>query len=215
MTLEGPRVFDKSLQGITCETDETGTIVNRSGEGWLALTTKVAVQRSYFDLSGYNKDSLTTFFQGVDMQYAGPPYTSETLALEVIEYITTEYLDDTELINSLAPASSVIGRFSGSGFYPSTLNQSQIVYARRRTYNTSSVNNDPQLPVMTSVDVWGTCSAATSDKLHITRVMVAGSVSSSYNVPDVNVVVAAVISKEDDLPFLMRQKRSYELATRP
>ena len=71
MTLEGPRVFDQSLQGLTCETDDTGIIVNRSGAGWLALTDYVAVQRDYFDLSGYNMDSLTTFFQGVDMQYAG------------------------------------------------------------------------------------------------------------------------------------------------
>ena len=215
MTLEGPRVFDKSLQGLTCSTDSTGVIVNRTGAGWLALTPFVAVQRDYFDLSGYNMDSLTTFFQGVDMQYAGPPYTSEPLVLEVIEYITTEYLDDAELIATLAPALAITGKFSGSGFFPSTLNQSQIVYARRRTYNTTTLNNDPALPALTSVDVWGTCSAATSDKLHITRVMVAGTVSTNYNVPDVNVVVAAVIAQEDELPFLMRQKRSYELATGP
>lgn len=215
MTIEGPRVLAKRLQGITCETDSVGTIVNRTGDGWLALTTYCAVQRSYFDLSGYNLDDLTTFFQDVVMQYAGPPYTNEPKVMEVLEFITTEYLSDAELIATLAPASAVAGKFSGPGYSPSTMNMDQIVFARRRTYVTNSTYEDPLLPTNTSVDIWGTCAAATSDKLHITRVLVGGSNSKDFNVPDVNVVVTAIIAKEKELPFLMRQKRSYELATGP
>jgi len=33
-------------------------------------------------------------------------------------------------------------------------------------------------------------------------------------VSDTNVVLVAIISKEKDLPYMMRQKRSYELSTR-
>jgi len=216
VTIEGPRVLAKRLQGVTCETnDSTGTIINRTGDGWLALTDFCAVQRSYFDLSGYNRDSLTTFFQGVDMQYAGPPYTNEPLVMQILEFITTEYLSDAELISTLAPASAVSGKFSGPGYSPSTLNMDQIVFARRRTYNTTTTSSDGDLAPLNSLDVWGTCAAATSDKLHITRVLVGGTISKTFNVPDVNVVITAIIAQEKELPFLMRQKRSYELATGP
>jgi len=215
MTIEGPRILTKRMEGLTCETDTEGTIINRSGQGWLPLTAHCAVQRSYFDLSGYNRKSLTTFFSGVAMQYAGPPYTTETDVMEVLDFITTEYLTDAELIATLAPASGVSGKFSGPGYAPSTINQEQIVYARRRTYATTTTSTDPELPSLNSVDIWGTCSAATSDKLFLTRVLVGASGSKSYNVADVNVVANVIVAQEKELPFLMRQKRSYELATGP
>jgi hypothetical protein len=72
------------------------------------------------------------------------------------------------------------------------------------------------IPNLHSVNVWGTCSAVTSDKLHITRIVLTSTTPDSTTyVSDTNVVVTIIVAQEKELPFLMRQKRSYELATGP
>jgi len=208
MTIEGPRMMDKTLHGAYLTTNESGIVTIADGE-WIMLVPYYAVQRSYFDLSGYTKPSLTTFFQGVDFQYAAPPQSDDG-HIQVYDFITTEFLSDAELINSLTANIS-----SGPGFSPSTLNMEQIIYARRRSYAWPGIlpaPGDPSIPIH-AVDLWGTCNATTADKLHITRVCVFGDGGKFANIPDVNVVVTAIIAKEKELPYLMRQKRSYELST--
>lgn len=202
--------MDKTLQGVNFDTDDTtGAVENIVGAGWGPLGSAfMVVQRSYFDLSGYTKPSLTTFIQGVEFQDAGPIASTDTIT-QVFEFITTEYLSDTELSTTLGSATT-----SGPGFPSSTINQEQIVYARRRAYTNYSTQLAVQTPQLHSTNLWGTCSAATADKLHITRVVMVNTIDKSYNIPDTNVVLVAIISKEKDLPYLMRQKRSYELSTR-
>jgi len=203
--------MDKIFQGVNFDTDDsTGALVDIVGSGWQALGAAfMAVQRSYFDLSGFNRESLTTFIQGVEIQEAGPLASTDTLT-QVMELITTEYLSDSEL-------SAVFGAAvtSAPGFPSSTVNQEQIIYGRRRVYTNYSTQLATTIPQLHSTHLWGTCSAATSDKVHITRVVMANSINKTFNIPDVNVVLVAIISKEKDLPYLMRQKRSYELATGP
>jgi len=209
MTLEGPRVMDKIFQGINFDTDgSTGALINITGSGWQPLGAAfMAVQRSYFDLSGYNRKKLTTFIQGVEIQEAGTLASTDTIT-QVMELITTEYLSDAEL-------SAVFGAAvtSAPGFPSSTVNQEQIIYGRRRVYTNYSTQLAATIPLLHSTQRWGTCSATTADKLHITRVAMTNSINKTINIPDVNVVLAAVIVEEKELPFLMRQKRSYELAT--
>jgi len=213
MTLEGPRVLDKVLPGTVITTDESGLIATlTNGWGIVGGITGIVVQRSYFDLSGYNRDSLTTFMQGVEMQYPGP-ITGDDTAVSVLEYVTTELITDEEIVATMTvlPGGSPP---HGSGFSRSTMNQEQIIYARRRLYILNSTTS-PIIPSLFSTNLWGTCAAATSDKLHITRIVDMNSFNTTAQIPDVNVVLVAIISKEKDLSFLMRQKRSYELATGP
>lgn len=208
MTIEGPRLMDKTLTGAQISTNESGIISIDEGT-WQVLDVKMAVQRSYFDLSGYNKPSLTTFFQGIDFQYAAPP-TSDDGRIQIHDFITTEYLTGSEL-------STVFNADikSGPGYSASTLNMEQVIYARNRTYSWPGIPDPGSLSIpIHGIDLWGTCNATTADKLHITRVLVFGSFSKSAMVPDVNVVVTAIIGKEKTLPYLMRQKRSFELSTR-
>jgi len=208
MTLEGPRLLDKTLRGVDVSTDGSGIISIDEGN-WEAIGVKTAVQRSYFDLSGYNKPALTTFFQGIDFQYCAPP-TSDDGRLSVFDFITTEFLSDTELMNTLHATIK-----SGPGFHASTLNQEQIIYARHRKFSWPGLPDPLSLSIpLHGIDIWGTCNASTADKLHITRVLVFSTNGHSAVVPDVNVVITAIIGKEKELPYLMRQKRSYELSTR-
>ena len=58
--------------------------------------------------------------------------------------------------------------------------------------------------------MWGTCNASTGDKIYITRIVDTSGADTLLQIPDVNVVLVAVIAKEKELPYLMRASRSYE-----
>ena len=210
MTLEGPRVMDKTLTGTIVNNDESALIQDVSGQ-WSQVvgSTNAAVQRDYFDLSGYNMDFLTTFIQGVEIQDPGPLAGSDN-ANELLEILSTEYISDAEIVAFLTGSG-----FSGPGYSLSTNSMDQVIYGRRRNYYQKTPPLTPVIPFLHSANLWGTCSACTSDKIHITRIILTTTINSITIVSDTNVVLVAIISKEKELPFLMRQKRSYELATGP
>jgi len=207
-------VFDKILSGVSCQTDGEYGVMENFGlsQGWGPVGTHIAVQRSYFDLSGYNRDKLTTFIQGTEFQYAGPPTSTDTHMM-CIDLITTEYIEDVEIIGTYGTGVAP-GVLTATGFPESTLNMEQVIYGSRRTYKTNLAAGAALdfLPLF-NVDTWGTGNAITSDKLHITRILVGFTINKLYHIPPVNVVVIAIVAKEPTLPFLMRQKRSYELST--
>jgi len=209
MTIEGPRVLDKVLPGCLIETSGSAEISSVTGGNWRPVVGigGIVVQRDYFDNSGYGVGDLTMFVQGVEMQYAGPIDGTDT-AIVVLEYITTELITDEEIVATLAilPGGSP---FNGSGFSRSTMNQEQVIYARRRTYRLNQ-NLQPASPVLFTTDMWGTCNASTGDKIYITRIANMYSGGTNAFIPDVNVVLVAVIAKEKELPYLMRASRSYE-----
>ena len=213
MTLEGPRLLSKVLVGSTVINDAVeppSTAISSVTGSWATVDGMdlAAVQRSYFDLSGYNRDFLTTFVQSVAIQEPGP-LTGTDQNNQLLEIISTEFMTDLNIAAFLAGDA-----FNGPGFSLSTDNMDQIVYARRRLY-TQDQSVLPVIPKLWHSSTWGTAGAITSDKLHITRILLTSTPASDTFVSDCNVVIAAVISKEKELPFLMRQKRSYELATGP
>jgi len=209
MTIEGPRVLDKVLPGCIIETDESGLIGSVTGGSWRAVVgiNGIVVQRDYFDNSGYGVGDMTMFVQGVEMQYPGP-ITGDDTAVDIVELVTTELITDEEIAATFATPG-----LNGSGFSRSTLNMEQVIYARRRLYVLNNTMT-PVIPYLHSTDMWGTCNASTGDKIYITRIVNMGSFNTVAYVHDVNVVLVAVIAKEKELPYLMRQKRSYESSTR-
>jgi len=214
MALEGPRVLAQVMTGSEVTNSVAPapapvTITTATGS-WRTVdgTTLVAVQRDYFDLSGYNRDRLTTFISGVEMQEPGPLAGSDDNN-QLLEIISTERITDADIA-----AFTNISGFSGPGFSMSVENMDQVVYGRRRLY-TSDANITPVIPKLWHSSTWGTATGVTCDKLHLTRILITSTVSSVTFVSDINVVLAVIVAKEDDLPFLMRQKRSYELATGP
>jgi len=210
MTLEGPRVLAKVLTGTTVTNDGSALITSVTGQ-WdqVAGSNNAAVQRTYSDLSGYNMDQLTTFVQAVDIQDPGP-LAGDDAANEILEIISTEFITDAEIVAFLAGPG-----FSGPGYSLSTNNMDQVIYGRRRTYYLHVPPTTPVIPFLHSAHLWGTASAITSDKLHLTRILLTTTINSVTHVSDTNVVVSIIVAQEKELPFLMRQKRSYELATGP
>jgi len=206
--IEGPRLMAQVLTGSDITTGAEGVITIATGP-WQTVdgTVNAAVQRDYFDLSGYNREFLTTFVQSVAIQEPGPLAGSDENN-QLLEIVSTEFIDDTNITAFLSG-----NGFNGPGFSRSTDSMSQIIYGRRRLY-TFDATITPVIPKLWHASNWGTASAITSDKLHITRIIVCSTPGVTF-VSDCNVVIAALIGKEKELPFLMRQKRSYELATGP
>jgi hypothetical protein len=180
-----------------------------TGNNWEKLNNRTFANRTYYDLSGYNKSELTAFFQGIDVQEEFAP--QGTMQCWVIDLITTEYVDDDTITNALFETAGLLGDLPG--FPESTYNQEQVIYGRTRSYLTSSIWGGVGEFGRTR---WGTCSASTADKIHITRILYTDPLvppEAILSIPPVNYVASIVVIEEKELTFLMRQKRSYELAT--
>jgi len=220
MTIEGPRILDQLFPWCDIDTGVAPPgypITITAGEGWEvaddgAAGTPTVVNRKYYDLSGYNLKSLTSFFQGIDIQESFSPFG--TISMTVVDLITTEYVDDDTL---LAAHIYTTGNGDLPGFPNSTFDMSQVIYGRTRTFVDNSSWGDISLQGQTS---FGTCSATTADKVHLTRVVYvvtgdAGVIAAGkkIHIPPCDYVSAIIVGKEKELPYLMRQKRSYEMAT--
>jgi len=212
MTIKGPRILDKFLDhlDVTQGTSPDLFPATITGDGWATLDnllTPTFVNRTYYDLSGYSQDFLTSFFQGVDIQESYPPFGSA--ACTIVDMVTTEFVDDATL---LAAYKYTTGDGDLPGFPRSTFNMEQVIFGRTRTYTSNTTWGDIAIQGESN---WGTCAAATADKIHITRVVFSsttGGSGFSSHIPPCAYVMAIIVAEEDELPFLMRQKRSYELA---
>jgi len=212
VTLEGPRVLNKTIPFFTGDTVDPSTITLVGGFEDLGAGTYV--YRTYFDLSGYNRKSLTAFFQGVDIQ-EGTFNSTDMGQLNIVDLITTEYMTDAACLQAASPNHAT---GDAPGFPQSVYDLQQVVYGRRRTWVRTNVNNVTQVTPLFNVATYGTCAAASSDKLYITRVISIPPVfvpAEFFRISPCAFVLALIVAKEDDLPYLMRQKRSFELATGP
>jgi len=209
MTVEGPRVIQKTFDATDIDMGEpTAFPATTNGHNWEILdnaANPTFACRSYYDLSGFNLAELTTFFQGVEIQEGWGPRGTEDFI--IVDMLTTEYLDNQTLINA-----AVYTTQDGDlpGFPRSTFDMRQVVYGRTREFTAAS----PQVIAQQySTSLWGTCAAASSDKIYLTRVVYldqAAAPASKVHIPPANYVTAAIVAKEKDLAYLMRQKRSYE-----
>ena len=206
--------MSKSLDGAYCRNDSEdppSTISSITGTNWERLDNITFANRTYFDLSGYNMDDLSVFFQSVDIQEEFGIYG--LLQSWVIDIISTEYISDLDIIN--AHINNALSPDDLPGFPKSTFNQEQIIYARNRTYVTSTIWGGIGIFDTT---MWGTGAASTVDKLHVTRIIytdVNVPPTQAIFLPPCTYVVGIIVAKEKELTYLMRQKRSYELATGP
>ena len=212
MTLEGPRILDKifSRVNITNGPDPGSIPPVVVGDQWHAVTQTSFVNRSYYDLSGYNWQDLTAFFRGVDIQEEFGP--NGDLSCYVVDLITTEFLTDADISQAHFNGA---GNADLPGFPESTFDMAQVIYGRTRTFNATMSGLATQVSQYYQTN-WGTCQAATSDKVHLTRIVftdITEPINVSIDIPPCDYVTSIIVAKEKELPYLMRQKRSYELAT--
>jgi len=217
MTIEGPRIMDKVLDGFSATMGAAPSTfpATYSGDNWVALENALAptfVNRTYYDLSGYSLDDLTAFISGVNIQEAWGP--RGTAGCFIVDLVSTEFVGDGDLMQAyIYPTLGVpFPTRDLPGFPESTYDMSQVVYGRTREYVSAGTNTNANLY---SVTTFGTGTATAAQKLYITRILyidAAAPDTSTIQIPPCDYVTAAIVAKEKDNPYLMRLKRSYELA---
>jgi len=189
-------VADPSLTGITATNGWEGVV--------LTAEFGCAFNRTYIDLAGWSQQELTSFVQGVDIQKMKFPFGSATKPV-VWEY---DILSTRKLTNAELSSFEHI-----PGFLPNTADLMQIVYGELRMLGTNV--NIPGTYVTLDRSTFGTGDATAMDKLHWTRLIVFLNVGSgTMNVYPTNCVVQSLTTKEKDLVWIERLRRSYVLEDR-
>jgi len=181
--------------------------------GWKTLGNQVVYYENYFDLSGYELDDLTLVPTAISLQ-DGLPYTTTSLdpttQLPVFDIVSQERLSMAEIYTI----------YTGGNEYPgspaSTQNWSQLLMCNFRLMTIQTDFAITSLLLPATGGSLGSAEPTAVQKLWVYRVLIptATDLSASiWTVPATRFVLAAEIVKEEELPYMMRLKRSYELAT--
>lgn len=219
MSLEGPRLLHKMLDGAWITTASATGVSTLTGSGWSILPlanalppagTSLAVQRTYWDLEGLSKSDLTTFAANLLVQEGWAP-TGDSTSAWIIELVTTERVTNAEILQTLDTfAAPNFGTTGGQiGFALSNMDQFQILYGRSRIFTTNATIT-PIIPSLQSVNQFGIGAATAGSKLYITRIAYNADDGTQFRVPECNFVLASVIGKEKDNSYMQRLKLSYE-----
>lgn len=182
-----------------------------TGEGWSTPgTVDIIFSSNYFDLSGYSADDLTLFPLGVTLQDPGRYLSSNAaVPLQVVDIISQESLSATDMYAwvtaNLMP-----------GMLGTTVEWTQMVWGQYRTFlgqATFQGAGTEFLPA--SGGLFGSASPTTVEKLYCYRFILLPGADNGDQlyIPASRFILSAVIAPENEKAFLMRQKRSYELAT--
>lgn len=180
-----------------------------TGTGWEILTDPTAlfhhaVNRSYIDLAGWSRESLTTFTQGVDIQneLIANHITGAIPNCWIVDYISTRRLTDNEL--------TVFGtNASLPGFAGNTVDLMEIIYGQTLQL---AVNAQIALTyVQVSSSIFGSGNPTAMNRMHWTRHVITpgasdGAVLAIY---PCNLIVQALTVEEKDLVWIERLRRSY------
>jgi len=167
----------------------------------------------YFDLSGYTLEQKTTFIQNVMFQNVGNTRLS---------FMDTAFpIDECRIVSTTPMAIEDFIEFSHSswevpGTPTSNFSTQQIVQGTMLAYE---MDVGAAIGRLSQVSSWGVGDSTAAEKLYYARAFrfprvanVVGPGTYSATFPAVNVVVPVMIGEEPDLEYLMRLKRSIELA---
>jgi len=206
--LEGERMLTKMVPSYQAT---RGEFYFPGADGWTYSSVNDAIaSESYFDLSGYSLDDLTLFPLGVTLQDPGVYVsTNSAVPMQVVDIVSQERLDlDTTFGDVVAN--------SMPGMLGTTQEFTQIVWGQYRTLlGQASFQDNSTIFLPASAGLFGSGSPTTVQKLWVYRfVFLNGAAQGdTIAVPASRFILNAIIAKEGDKEFLMRQKRSYELAT--
>ena len=192
-----------------------GSLFDQSN--WQGVDNKAMLfAESYFDLSGYELDDLTVGIVDARVQDPGV-YTYS--GLEDVFFCYDIYsqerltVDDLKLIKS----NHTLERMSAPGFGDGPLDRSQIVFGMMRLFaKNANITGLPTMMLNTRTVRFGSGNATAVQKLWCYRIVVFIQTPAGGDrivIPATTHVMIADVRKEDELPYMMRLRRSYELAT--
>ena len=183
---------------------------------WQTVTGKaMTYNEQYLDLSGYELDDLTLGVLTNQIQDPGAyMYSGNADVMAVYDILSQERLteDDMRSIKSNNTATTQ----SAPGMPLGPLDRSQIVTGTYRLFaKNASIASLPSLMLNTRTVTFGSGNPTTVQKLWCYRIvvfLVGPLLGDALTIPASTFVVVGDVFKEDDLEYMMRLKRSYELA---
>jgi len=229
-TLSGPRIMVQELMHYLFQMASPATPWTLEKNGYQNNPMPTALNpngryiwaSTYYDLSGYTQAFLTTFPTNIAVQESGSfrikaDNASSSTGCIVLDLISEESINEVA-ISTLVQ--NVILKEVSPSFPEGPLEFQQLIYGRYRMFaqDTSTYTITQGNLSIINEQQFGSASPTTCDKLWIYRIIIplGGFAIDSDDfviVPAVRYILGATIAQEDDLPFLMRQKRSFELAT--
>jgi len=220
--LTGRRRLHKSFQPLYVDYDPLTAqwgVPLRGSKQWTKVPGAFSswFMEDYFDTSGYNRDALTTMPLGAFVQEAGRTGITYpgTCRMIVLDMVLERRVDDVAaLCTSFLSNSELIPSFPNS-----TDDWSQVLYGRYREL-TGITQGAAIADIFSSTadNQFGSLDATTNDKLWIYKILIVLGIppveppsTSSLRYPNSRMVLDVEVVKEEELEFLMRQKRSYEL----
>ena len=157
----------------------------------------------YFDLSGYENQDETMFPQSVNIQQIQSVKGTGTHFYR-IDLVTKDPITFDDINNYLTTSIP-----APPGSLASNTTLEQVLMGRLQLWEELSTINGLSLTQETG---WGVGDATAGSKLYITTAfLIDQSADNAFNIPEGAYVIPALIDKEDDLEYVMRLKRSYEL----
>lgn len=213
--LTGPRLMEKMVDeyiGLYSTPDNSFPAY----KGWVPSNDGLTLMHeSYFDLSGYTNDHLTTFPVNAGLQDPGY-YTVAAAGIDgstrliVLDIMSQERLDIEAVDTDWRGSKNV------PGMPTSTEDFEQIILGRLRMMAPQTDFRYVSALSPIAGGEFGSASPTTVAKLWCYRFLIYSSetyVGAGLEVNATRFVLSATIIEEEDLPFIMRQKRSFELST--
>ena len=211
--LEGERTLSLMVPNLVAARGASGW--PHSGEWFGTGVNDILMFSGYIDTSGYTADELTLIPLGVTRQDPGRYISSnKDVPLQIVDIITTETLDIATVYDWIAATAS--GGNCMPGMLGTTHDWMQIIWGQYRTFlGQATFQSNTTEFLAANQALFGSGQPSTADKLHFYRIAIlAGSADGdTLAIPASRFVLNAVIAPESEKAFLMRQKRSYELAT--
>jgi len=210
-SLEGPRLLTKNVPAFYKSFDAEGAIEGEGGWKMVPNASNAVYFEDYFDTAGYQLDDLTLSPTLMRLQdpdyYTTSGFAQPDVAAHVLDIISQERLDPEQVRLDWLGQSNVPS-MSETEYMPD-----QILYGRYRfKTQTTSTTFTTILTTLLGGD-FGSGSPTSANKLWIYRFYFYISATPSgqfISIPATRFILGAQITKESDLIYLMRQRRSYE-----
>jgi len=183
--------------------------------GWTVLFGTGLSWQGSIDLSGYAMERKTFYPVTAFIQEAASYVAFNGSGQTVIYTVSSIPMTPEELLDIVANQSAP--GFTQSSFALSSQQEWTALLFGQRTINLIN-SNLPALGVCQPIvsNLFGSLSPTAADKLYVTKLVIpttlAGSIGDTLAIPSSRIVIPGSIREEPKLEYMMRLKRSYELA---
>jgi hypothetical protein len=188
-----------------------------SASEWKGIDDKaIAYNEQYYDLSGYELDDLTLGVLDCRIQDPGAYlYSGDSDAMAVYDIVSNERLSETDL--KLIKTNNDLFVQSAPGMAEGPLDRAQIISGTYRLFTkNANITGIPTLMLNARTVRFGSGNPTNVQKLWVYRIVVffgTPLAGEFLAIPASSVLLISDVYKEGDLEYMMRLKRSYELAT--